>query len=65
MSEEELLDALERECKRIGLRPILQLLVDWIGRGFFLEVFAQVQDEYPGSTLEERRSAANATPLRS
>lgn len=65
MSEQELIDALERECNRVGLRPILELLVDWIGRGFFLEVFAQIQDEYPFSTQEERRAAANVSPVRS
>ena len=48
MSDEELIVALERECKRVGMRPILEILVDWIGRGFFLEIYEQVQDEHPG-----------------
>lgn len=61
MNETELVDRLAQEVERIGVKPVLALLVDWIGRGFFLEVFAQIQDEYP----EERRTAANVSPLRS
>lgn len=56
MSETELLDKLEQEVKRVGLRPVLQILVDWIGRGLFLEVFAQIEDAFPCSTPEERRA---------
>ena len=48
MSDDELIVALEQECKRVGMRPILEILVDWIGRGFYLEIYEQVQDEYPG-----------------
>ena len=55
MSETELVDRLAQEVERIGIKPVLALLVDWIGRGFFLEVFAQIQDEYPYSTPKERR----------
>ena len=55
MSETELVDRLAQEVERIGVKPVLALLVDWIGRGFFLEVFAQIQDEYPYSTPKERR----------
>lgn len=55
MSETELVDRLAQEVERIGVKPVLTLLVDWIGRGFFLEVFAQIQDEYPYSTSQERR----------
>lgn len=55
MSETELVDRLAQEVERIGVKPVLALLVDWIGRGFFLEVFAQIQDEYPYSTSKERR----------
>lgn len=61
MNETELVDRLAQEVERIGVKPVLALLVDWIGRGFFLEVFAQIQDEYP----EERRTATNAVTLRS
>jgi len=56
MTETELLDKLEQEVKRVGLRPVLQILVDWIGRGLFLEVFAQVEDAFPWTTPEERRA---------
>ena len=55
MSETELVDRLAQEVERIGIKPVLALLVDWIGRGFFLEVFAQIEDEYPYSTSKERR----------
>ena len=55
MSESELIDRLAQEVERIGIKPVLALLVDWIGRGFFLEVFAQIQDEYPYTTSKERR----------
>jgi len=55
MSETELVDRLAQEVERIGVKPVLALLVDWIGRGFFLEVFAQIQDEHPDSTPKERR----------
>ena len=58
MTETELLDKLEQEVKRVGLRPVLQILVDWIGRGLFLEVFAQVEDSFPWSTPEERRATS-------
>lgn len=61
MNETELVDRLAQEVERIGVKPVLALLVDWIGRGYFLEVFAQIQDEYP----EERRTATNAVSLRS
>lgn len=56
MTETELLDKLEQAVKRVGLRPVLEILVDWIGRGLFLEVFAQVEDSYPWSTPDERRA---------
>ena len=56
MTETELIDKLEQEVKRVGIRPVLQILVDWIGRGLFLEVFAQVEDAFPWSTADERRA---------
>lgn len=55
MSETELIDKLEQEVQRVGIRPVLQILVDWIGRGLFLEVFAQVEDAFPWSSADERR----------
>ena len=56
MTETELIDKLEQEVKRVGVRPVLQILVDWIGRGLFLEVVAQLEDAFPWSSADERRA---------
>jgi len=47
VGSDELLDYLEGCVQRTGVRPVLALLVDWIGRGLFLEVMENAADNWP------------------
>lgn len=42
MKEEELLEALETQANQIGVLPVLSLLLDWVARGMYLEIFAEL-----------------------
>lgn len=44
MKEEELLEALESQASRIGVLPVLSLLLDRVCRGMYLEIFADLCD---------------------
>ena len=47
VDQAELVEYLEGCTRRAGVRPVLALLVDWIGRGFFLEVMENAADNWP------------------
>lgn len=44
MKEEELLEALETQAKRVGVLPVLSLLLDRVTRGMYLELFTDLCD---------------------
>jgi hypothetical protein len=47
VDQSELVDYLEGCTRRAGVRPVLALLVDWIGRGFFQEIMENAADNWP------------------
>lgn len=44
MREEELLQALETQTSRVGVLPVLSLLLDRVCKGMYLEIFADLCD---------------------
>ena len=44
MKEEELLEALEAQTTRVGVLPVLSLLLDRVSRGVYLEIFSDLCD---------------------
>lgn len=44
MKEEELLEALEAQTTRVGVLPVLSLLLDRVSRGVYLEIFTDLCD---------------------
>ena len=47
MDEQDFLDAMERITYRVGVRPVLEALADWLSRGIYLDVLKSVADLYP------------------
>lgn len=44
MKEEELLEALEAQTTRVGVLPVLSMLLDRVSRGVYLEIFSDLCD---------------------
>ena len=44
MKEEELLEALVGQASRVGVRPVLSLLLDRVCMGMYLEIFTELCD---------------------
>ncbi len=44
MERDELKAAIIEAMKRSGEEPIIDSLIGWIEKGFFLEIFAEIQD---------------------
>jgi hypothetical protein len=44
MKEEELLEALEAQTSRVGVLPVLSLLLDRVTQGMYLEIFSDLCD---------------------
>ena len=52
MREEELLEALETQTSRVGVLPVLSLLLDRVSRGMYLEIFTDLCDMVTALTDE-------------
>ena len=45
MEEKELRDALLEAAQEIGTGAVIDLLVSWITKGLYMEIFAEIQDK--------------------
>lgn len=52
MKEEELLEALEEQTSRVGVLPVLALLLDRVCKGMYLEIFTDLCDMVTALTDE-------------